>query len=416
MINVLSIFDGMSGAQLALQRAGIEVANYYAVEIDKYAIKVTQANFPNTIQLGDINNWREWNLPKIDLIIGGSPCQGFSAAGKHLNFDDPRSKLFFTFAEIIKTLKPTYWLMENVKMRKDYQEKISEYLGVQPVAINSALVSAQNRQRLYWANFPITQPEDKGLVLRDIIESGEVDKDKAYALDASYYKGGSSDCLKRLYYDKHRRQVVIEGAAMRGRYNEEGKAVQQIEDNGTEKSNALTTVQKDNLLKVYALTEARTEEAKRIRKEHREQTGEDWSPRRGKELVPRTDGKANCLTTGLTKEHIVCIRAGTAGDVAGHDYNKRIYSQEGKAPTLAAKSGGNLEPKVAIDEVYYRKLTPLECERLQTVEDGYTNHVSNTQRYKMLGNGFTINVISHILKDMVNAEQGNDKTHRQQAG
>ena len=170
-MNVLSLFDGISCGQLALQRAGIRVDKYFASEIDKYAIKVTQANYPNTIQLGSITEWKSWNIEKPDMIIGGSPCQGFSSAGKQLNFDDERSKLFFTFAEIIKYYKPKYFLLENVKMKKECQDIISNILGVEPIEINSALVSAQNRERLYWTNIPnVKQPEDKGIYLKDIID------------------------------------------------------------------------------------------------------------------------------------------------------------------------------------------------------------------------------------------------------
>lgn len=209
--NVLSCFDGMSCGQIALNRAGIKYDNYFASEIDKYAIKVTQANYPNTIQLGDITKWQEWQLPKIDLIIGGSPCQGFSFAGKGLNFDDPRSKLFFTFEDILKSLLPHYWLLENVKMLRKHEVVITDRLKCNPVEINSSLVSAQNRRRLYWTNIGnhnevrdffgnlvsfIQQPEDKGLILQDILEDGFVDRDKAYSLLKSYTCGLSVDRYK----------------------------------------------------------------------------------------------------------------------------------------------------------------------------------------------------------------------------
>jgi len=120
-MNVLSLFDGLSGGRIALERAGIKVDNYYASEIDKYATIVSAKNYPDIIRLGDVTKWQEWNLPKIDMVIGGSPCQGFSNAGKGLNFDDPRSKLFFTFVDIVKALKPTYFLLENVMMKKEWQ-------------------------------------------------------------------------------------------------------------------------------------------------------------------------------------------------------------------------------------------------------------------------------------------------------
>ena len=312
-MKVLSLFDGMSCGQIALNRAGIKYDTYYASEIDKYAIQVTQKNYHNTIQLGDIAKWKEWDIEKPDLIMGGSPCQGFSFAGKQLNFDDPRSKLFFVFADIIKHYKPKYFLLENVKMKKESQQVITDIMGVEPVEINSALVSAQNRKRLYWTNIPgILQPKDKKIYLKDIIENGVVDKEKSYCLDACYWKGTTIE----QYINKKRRQV--------------------------------------------AFTERRTEEAKKIRKEFMQKYGRDFSPRRAKELIPRNDNKMNCLTSTFSiKEHTL------------------------------------------IDEkLYYRKLTPIECERLQTVPDNYTEGVSNTQRYKMLGNGWTVNVIAHIFKNL----------------
>ena len=170
-MNVLSLFDGMSCGQIALERAGIEYDNYYASEIDKYAIKAATSNYPGTTEIGDICNVYAWGLPKIDLLIGGSPCQGFSFAGKQLNFDDPRSKLFFEYVRLLKECKPKYFLLENVKMKKEYQDIISEYLGVEPIEINSALVSAQNRKRLYWTNIPnVYQPKDRRIYLKDILE------------------------------------------------------------------------------------------------------------------------------------------------------------------------------------------------------------------------------------------------------
>jgi site-specific DNA-cytosine methylase len=209
-INVLSCFDGISCGKLALQRAEIEVDNYFASEIDKYAIKIAQKNFPDTIQLGDIRNWQSWKLPRIDLLIAGSPCQGFSNAGLGLNFEDPRSKLFFVFCDILKDLKEKNpnlkFMLENVKMKKEWRDIISEYMGVEPVLINSALVSAQNRQRLYWANWTFPQPEDRHIYLADIIEDGEVDREKSYCIDANYHKGGNP----RSYFEGGKRQLVFE--------------------------------------------------------------------------------------------------------------------------------------------------------------------------------------------------------------
>ena len=304
-MNVLSCFDGMSCGQLALHRAGVEVGNYFASEIDKYAIKVTQANFPSTKQLGDIQKVTKAQTGQIDLLIGGSPCQGFSFAGKQLNFEDPRSKLFFEFVRLKDELKPRYFLLENVKMKKESQDIISECMGCQPVLINSSLVSAQNRQRLYWTNIPFEIPKDRGVMLADILESGFTDREKSYCLDANYFRGGN---LKR-YFQRSSRQLVFTSAAKRGRYNDDGKTSSQ-------------------------------------------------------QLELRFDGKTNALTTT-------------------------------QKTTLAAN----------LKDLTYRKLTVTECERLQTVPEGYTNHVSNTQRYKMLGNGWTVDVISSIFEGLNNQQE-----------
>lgn len=186
-INVLSLFDGISCGQIALERQGFEIENYFASEIDKYAIQVTQNNYPNTKQLGSVINVKAKDLPKIDLLIGGSPCQGFSFAGKQLNFEDPRSKLFFEFVRLKNDVNPRYWLLENNRMKKEYQDIISNYLGVEPIKINSSLVSAQNRERLYWTNIPnVTQPKDKKIMLSDIVG----DYEGIWVYPRGYNKGG----------------------------------------------------------------------------------------------------------------------------------------------------------------------------------------------------------------------------------
>lgn len=186
-MNVLSLFDGISCGQLALQKSGIKYDMYFASEINKYAIKVTQDNFPSTIQLGDVCNVTKNILPQIDLLMGGSPCQGFSFSGKQLNFEDPRSKLFFEFVRLYKELKPKYFLLENVKMKIEHQDIITEYLGVKPIKIDSGLVSAQSRKRLYWTNIPnVELPIDKNIMLKDIV--GEYDGIWVYP--RGYNKGG----------------------------------------------------------------------------------------------------------------------------------------------------------------------------------------------------------------------------------
>ena len=303
-MNVLSLFDGMSCGQIALQKSDFQVDKYFASEIDKYAIKVAKANYPDMVHLGDVQDVKADDLPQIDLLIGGSPCQGFSFAGKQLNFDDPRSKLFWEFVRLLKELRPKYFLLENVKMKQQSMDVITEALGVEPIFINSRLVSAQNRQRYYWTNIPMNKlPDDKGIMLKDVLEDGHVDRDKAHCIDANYFKGGN---LKS-YFEKHRRQLVFS---------------------------------KDGLCHV---------------------------------------GDA---------------------DIRGNDNVRRVYHPDGKAPCLTTMGGGHREPKTLTSDTTWRKLTPLECERLQTVPEGYTDHVSNTQRYKMLGNGWTVDVISHIFNGM----------------
>jgi len=370
-INVLSLFDGSSCGRVALERSGIKVRNYFASEVDRWAEKIAIKNYPNNINLGDVNFVSGRQLPNIDLILAGSPCQGFSFAGKQLAFDDPRSALFFEFLRILdecRAFNPNVkFLLENVRMKQEYQDIISGYLKVKPVAINSSLVSPQNRYRLYWCNWDISQPEDKELVLKDILVEGygdsvadqgrtvkQINVDKAACLLARDYKGFGNQ----------------------------------------------------------AMTGVRTCELREYDKDEE------------------------------------CHHVGTALDINGHDILKRVYSDTGKSPTLNSMGGGNREPKVlvarmvgrrinpdtgkrddyntditpkqrleprkdeksgclttvekdnlVVEKGTYRPLLPLEMERLQTLPDNYTEGVSNTQRKKMLGNGWTVDVIAHILNE-----------------
>ncbi len=287
-MNVLSLFDGCSCGQLALNRAGINVDNYYASEIDKHAIAVTMHNFPNTIQLGDIREVKASALPKIDLLLGGSPCQGFSNSGKMLNFDDPRSALFFEYVRILKELREINpeikFLLENVKMKKEWVAVISEILGVEPVEINSALVSAQNRKRLYWANFPISQPADRGILLKDILN---------ISADSSLY-------LSRIEIDR----AIISHSA------------------------------------------------------------KTW--RTGKRM-----GAVKFPTFTHGKSKVVAV----------------------------TQVRGNRAVNHVSDNIGIRTLSLQEQERLQTMPDGYTSVAPKTARTKMIGNGWTIDVIVDILKN-----------------
>lgn len=201
-MNVLSLFDGISCGMVALERAGIKVDKYFASEVDKNAIAISKKNYENIVHLGDVTKWKEWDLPQIDLVIGGSPCQGFSRAGKCLNFDDPRSKLFFEYVNILNDIRKknpdVMFLLENVKMKNEWKDIISGYLGVQPIEINSKLVSGQNRLRLYWTNIPnVKIPHDKKIKLIDILEEVPVD-DTYVEKDGIFFEGGISDNSRNL--------------------------------------------------------------------------------------------------------------------------------------------------------------------------------------------------------------------------
>ena len=343
-ITVLSLFDGMSCGRLALERAGIPVENYWACEIDKYAAQVSRNNRDDVFHLWDVRDLSWWDFSEdvcwepIDLLIGGSPCQWFSNAGKGLNFEDSRSKLFFEFVRILNEAKPRYFLLENVKMKKEWQNTISEHLfGIQPVEIDSALLSAQRRKRLYrigernedwsYSQVEISQPEDKGIMLKDIIDYGIVDQDKSYCIDANYAKGGN---LKS--YARGRRQLVFNS--------------------------------------IYQLP-------------------------RGKNPGGVKEGKSPTLSSNSWQYNNFLI---------GNQYNQRIFTDKSwclwTGMGRTNKQGMWVYNDSITPENFIRKLTPIECERLQTLPNNYTEWVSNSQRYKMLGNGWTVDVIAHIFREM----------------
>lgn len=348
-MNVLSLFDGMSCGQIALNRLGIKYENYFASEIDKHAIAVTKSNFPNTIQLGDVTKIKGEELPQIDLLIGGSPCQGFSFAGKQLNFEDPRSKLFFEFVRILKECKPKYFLLENVLMKKEYEAVITEHLGVKPIMINSALVSAQNRKRLYWTNIPnITQPIDKGITWGHVREHGV--NSQSY-----YYTEKAMQWLGRVSQKKNKTLTI---------HNNSDK-MQMIEASHHKKySNQ----------RFFGIVDLPNDQ-------------QTVAAMRGRYLIggKRQDGKQK--TKGLTKQYIE-------------------FRYDGKTNALTTVGKDNiivpftLPNRIPADEFFFRHITPLECERLQNVPEGYTSVVSDTQRYRMLGNGWTVDVICHIFQNL----------------
>ena len=299
----------MGFCKMALDSLGVKVDKFYSSEIDKYANQAAQAMFPDTIQVGDILNWRDWDVDwaSIDLVTGGFPCQAWSMAGKQLGDKDERGMLFWVMLDIMKHIRQlnpgVYFLIENVKMKKEFEEYITTHtenaLGhVHKILINSALVSAQNRNRYYWTNFSVNQPEDKGFLLKDIVECDVVDRDKSYCIDANYFKGGN---LKS-YFEKRRRQLVFITQTPRGNNPGGLRAI---------------------------------------------------------------DGKTPCMSANSWQ------------------HNNHLS-----------------------DGLYYRKLTPRECFRLQTVPEHHIDTllsagISNTQLYKMCGNGWTHDVITHIFKGLI---------------
>ena len=290
-MNVLSLFDGISCGHVALERAGIKVDNYFASEIDKYAIKVAMKNYPNTIQLGNVITVDGFSLPKIDLLIGGSPCQDLSSYKYDRNdvkgLEGSKSSLFYHYVRLLKEVKPTYFLLENVASMQDkWKDIISEELGVQPIMINSSLVCAAERRRYYWSNIPnITQPIDLKIFLKDIV------------VDAT-------EVPKKYWYDK---EFVYNG----------------------------------------------------------------------------DDKKVQCTL-----------------DIKGHRQVREVYNLNGKCNTLLCDgNGGNLQKKV-YQNGKCRKLMPIEYERLQTLPDNYTDCISDSRRYTAIGNGWTIDVITHIFKGL----------------
>ena len=425
-MNVLSLFDGMSCGRIALDRLGIKVDNYYASEIDKYAMQVSAANYPDIIQVGDVTELDTSTLPNIDLVMGGSPCQGFSFAGKQLAFDDPRSALFFEFVRCVKELKPKYFLLENVRMKKEYLDIISEQMGVEPIMINSALVSAQNRVRYYWTNIPgIEQPEQRGIVLRDILENDAEEPmysniyggfgekkprehfDKSVTIRANS-GGGSIPNVKLKDFDKNLEKMTTK----------EGKAYALTTSyNGAVAWNSMEKKQRsmipsDKPNKIHDIPRDILKDNERQRRVYGKEgkspslLARSDSPKIMKEFAARTN--VGVFSEDRIKKFKETLKDNPQPSPNGiiqlnnpSHSSGRVYSPEGKSPTLmAGNSGGGKEPVKINDDVYWRKLTPVECERLQTVPDNYTNHVSNTQRYKMLGNGWTIEVITHILNNL----------------
>ena len=387
-LNVLSLFDGMSCGRVALDRAGIDVNNYYASEIDKYASAVSRARYPDIKHLGDVTKWKDWDIDwsSIDLLIGGSPCQGFSMAGKQLNFNDPRSKLFFEYVDILNHIKEVnpkvLFLLENVKMKSEFRDIISGYLHIEPIEIDSALVSAQRRKRLYWTNIEgVEQPEDKGILLKDIVHE-HTDMDNAVSDSWLKWFGKRSEMLTYKSFvainpEKAVTMTARQFASWHGNFIFECLADYIVDF--------------DDTLKIL-----------------------DTEVKKGKIGYFNSDSQGNRIYQIHDKSITLTSNAGGEAGKTGmylfgcltpNRINKRQNGQRfndgNKFYTLTVQDNHGI-----LTEGYIRKLTPIECERLQTLPDDYTlayikdKPISDCQRYKMLGNGWTVDVIAHILKNI----------------
>jgi DNA (cytosine-5)-methyltransferase 3A len=397
-MNVLSLFDGVSCGRQALERAGIQVTNYYASEIDKYAIKVTMSNYPNTIQLGSVVDVDGYSLPKIDLLIGGSPCQSFSFAGTRkgmstkdeqeiLTLDhylqlksegyefEGQSYLFWEYMRLLNEVKPKYFMLENVEMGEKWEKVLSKAIGVNGIHINSALVSAQNRKRIYWTNIGmkpaglfgdlesiIEQPKDKGILLKDILEK---------EVDEKYFLSEKSIA----YINRNQRNL----------------AFQMNEDD--DKSGCITSVfQKQIPYNQIVVHNTQRRDPNRPSIQKNKNAG-------GSGHLSRNDGKTYSLDTGNTNavevRKVIQLSDNNKSNGGTQPFQQdRIYDINGISPALQAQLPNG---STMINTSRILRLTPIECERLQTVADNYTNHVSDSQRYKMLGNGWTVDVIAHIF-------------------
>lgn len=378
-LTVLSLFDGMSCGAIALREAGISVKQYFASEIDRQAIRQTQHNFPDTIQLGNVTDVKATDLPSIDLLIGGSPCQGFSFAGKQLNFSDPRSKLFFEYVRILREIQAynpdVKFLLENVRMLSEYENIISSHLGIFPVAINSSLVSAQNRYRLYWTNIriksvrdlfgstlhtDIPQPEDRGIYLRDILDS---DVDSRF-----YLKSDEIDKLvrQREYGVQEQGNIPDENILDLWFDPSDDSAFarhdfERIDPNKVSSRNPfypapdiarvpIQAIQKNHLIRDCCNESSSTLVI----------PGSVVKPQFGGGFRPIVSGKASCLVASSSKFAAMLIVNG--------------------------------------DDMVIRYLTPAECCRIQTIPEWYEWNCSEPQIYRLLGNGWTVDVISHIFR------------------
>lgn len=403
--DIVSVFDGMACGMLAMQEAGIKVNRYVAFEIDKYAVQNSTHNFPMIEHRGDVFQADFTEFRGFDFVIGGSPCTYWSIAQKNNRETEASGmgwELFSQYVRAVKEVQPKYFIYENNKsMSKAIRDSITNTFGFEPICINSALVSAQNRQRLYWvgkknpdgtySRIHVEQPADMGILLRDILDSGVTWREKAYTIDSCYYKGGGASIDFK--YQACRRIMVAEPVAIgwRGRMDN-GKWAKQYEARGDAKSNAITTATTDSMvaepLRVGALPrpngELSTSQAFR---------------------VYSIDGKSVNITAGGGgaggKTGLYAIPVEFDGEMP----IKAVSCADGKEYTVYEVKDGLITIKdkqypIKLKDGFYiiRKLTVSECKRLQTVPEWYEFPVSDTQAYKMLGNGWTVEVIAHLIR------------------
>jgi len=430
-MNVLSLFDGMSCGQQALERAGIKVDNYFASEIDKYAIQVTMANYPNTKQLGSVVNVNAADLPKIDLLIGGSPCQSFSFAGKRKGMStkdeqeiltlehylelkaegfefEGQSYLFWEFMRLLNETKPKYFLLENVEMGEKWEKVLSKAIGVNGIHINSALVSAQNRRRIYWTNIGmqpkglfgdlesiIEQPQDKGILLKDILQDNPNAK---FYLSDKMVQYVSKSGTKNFYYKPEFANIDGKAKPIVTKHIYRAGATNYICDEIDEKY-----FLSDKMINGFL-------EHNRRHIEEKNQTGFNWKPTEGNKKAACLRANAALCPTDNTvivslfnnkrlnstiEKHKEDLKYGIMID----SYNQSIHTE--KSITISTRVNASSNTHIFEKNLKVRRLTPIECERLQTIKDNYTNFVSDSQRYKMIGNGWTVDVIAHIFKYII---------------
>jgi DNA (cytosine-5)-methyltransferase 1 len=439
-MNVLSLFDGMSCGQQALERSNIKVDNYFASEIDKYAMQVTMANYPNTKQLGSVIDVDGYSLPKIDLLIGGSPCQSFSFAGKRKGMStkdseeiltlerylqlkkegfefEGQSYLFWEYMRLLYECKPKYFLLENVKMGEKWEKILSKAIGVNPIMINSSLVSAQNRQRLYWTNiglepaglfgYPqstIEQPKDEGTFLKDILQDNP--NPKYYLTNKMQEHLQSRDSFKLKNGNDKSGTITVCGEGKQGNNStficEPIDEKYFLSDKGLNKVASYNNFEKsiDNSKKSLCLAAGYFKQGRDNQLiVHNTMPRSSKTGKGGTGPLSRTDGKTYCLDTGTTNaveiREVKQINPSLESGGKQPYQQNRVYDTNGISPSLCANLGGDRSYLLNLPKI--RRLTPIECERLQTVKDNYTNHVSDSQRYKMLGNGWTVDVICHLF-------------------